>query len=295
MTRARMLMCPPDHYAIRYEINRWMDVDRPADPAVATAQWRSLRDAVADLPGVEVALIDPRPDLPDMVFTANGGLHVDERIVLGTFRHRERRGESAHFARWFEAHGYTVVTPPEGLYLEGAGDVVRTAGGWIGGYPQRSTASAHRWLAELLGEEVLSVELIDPRYYHLDTCLVVLGPESAACAPEAFDAYGMEVLRDRFPDLIEVEPEEGERFACNLVAWAGHAIVPAGCPRLTAALRERGWTTTEVEVGEYLKAGGACRCLVLTLPRKGTVVPGLERGGVDGCRFGSTRRARPQA
>ncbi len=271
---ARILMCPPDHYGIRYEINRWMDVSRPADPVAATAQWRSLRAAVADLPGVEVVEIAPRQDLPDMVFTANGGLHVDRRVVLGTFRHPERQGESPYFAAWFEAHGYRVVVPA-GLFLEGAGDVVRTATGWIGGYPQRSSASAHQWLAEILGEEVLSVELVDPRYYHLDTCLVVLGEQCAACVPDAFDAYGRAVLHDRFDDLIEVDPAEGERFACNLVAWAGHAILPAGAPRLAAALGERGWTTTAVESGEFIKAGGACRCLCLTLPEAGTVVSGL--------------------
>ncbi|RMF79832.1 MAG: amidinotransferase [Nitrospirae bacterium] len=275
MIPARILMCPPVHYGIEYEINAWMDLDRPADRAEAWRQWRRLRQAVADLPGVEVVEIAPVAGLPDMVFTANGGLHVDRRVVVGTFRHPERRGETPHFARWFEAHGYEPVLPPEGLFLEGAGDVVRTARGWIAGYPQRSSASAHRWLARLLGEEVLSVELVDPRYYHLDTCLVVLGPESAACAPAAFDTYGLRVLRAAFPDLIEVEPEEGARFACNLVAWAGHAVLPAGCPRLAAALAERGWTTTEVPMGEFIKAGGAARCLCLTLPERGTVVDGL--------------------
>lgn len=273
--RARMLMCPPDHYGIHYEINRWMDVSRPAAPVRAAAQWRCLRAAVADLPGVEVVEIAPRPGLPDMVFTANGGLHVDRRVVLGTFRHPERRGESGHFAAWFAAHGYQVVVPPDGLFLEGAGDVVRTATGWIGGYPQRSSASAHRWLAEALGEEVISVELVDPRYYHLDTCLVVLGSQCAACVAEAFDAYGLAVLHDRFADLIEVDSVEGERFACNFVAWARHAIVPAGSFRLAAALAERGWTTAEIAVDEFIKAGGACRCLVLTLPAAGTVVDGL--------------------
>ncbi len=272
---ARILMCPPDHYGIRYEINRWMDLDRPADPEAAAAQWRSLRAAVADLPGVAVVEIAPRPELPDMVFTANGGLHVDHRVVLGSFRHPERQGETPHFAAWFAAQGYRLVTPPDGLFLEGAGDVVRTATGWIAGYPQRSSASAHRWLAEVLGEEVISVELVDPRYYHLDTCLVVLGEQCAACAPEAFDAYGLTVLHDRFEDLIEVDPAEGERFACNLVAWAGHAILPAGCPRLAASLVERGWTTVAVDTSEYIKAGGACRCLCLTLPAQGTVVSGL--------------------
>jgi len=275
VTPARILMGPPDYYGIRYEINRWMHLDHPADPGRATAQWRSLRAAVADLPGVEVVEIAPQPDLPDLVFTANGGLHVDQRVVVGTFRHRQRQGETAYFAAWFAAHGFTVVTPPDGLVLEGAGDVVRTATGWIAGYPQRSNAAAHRWLAQLLGDEVLSVELIDPRYYHLDTCLVVLGETSAACVAEAFDAYGLAVLRERFADLIEVAGAEGERFACNLVAWAGHAILPAGCPRLRAALAERGWTTTAVEAGEFLKAGGACRCLCLTLPESATVVAGL--------------------
>jgi N-dimethylarginine dimethylaminohydrolase len=275
MPTAHMLMCPPDHYGILYEINRWMHREVQADPARAQAQWRNLRAAVADLPGVEVAEMAPVSGLPDMVFTANGGLHVDHRVVLGTFRYPERRGETPHFRDWFVSHGWQPIMPPDGHFLEGAGDVVRTAQGWIAGYPQRSNPLAHRWLVRVLAEPVVSLELIDPRYYHLDTCLVVLGGESAAYAQEAFDAYGRRVLTARFPDLIAVEGREAERFGCNLVAWAGHAVVPAGTPRLQAALRERGWVVTEVEVDEYIKAGGAARCLVLTLPAGGTVVTGL--------------------
>jgi N-dimethylarginine dimethylaminohydrolase len=273
--RASMLMCRPDHYGIHYEINRWMHKEIPADPVRAVRQWRNLRAAVADLPGVEVVEVAPVADLPDMVFTANGGLHVDHRVVVGTFRYPERRGETPNFHRWFADHGWEAIVPPEGQFLEGAGDVVRTARGWIAGYPQRSNPAAHRWLATVLDDPVLSLELVDPRYYHLDTCLVVLGEESAAYAPDAFDQYGRRVLAARFPDLIAVEGDEAERFGCNLVAWARHAILPSATPRLQAALRERGWHLAEVEVDEYIKSGGAARCLVLTLPVDGTVVGGL--------------------
>jgi N-dimethylarginine dimethylaminohydrolase len=274
-TTAHMLMCPPDHYGIHYEINRWMHKEVPADPVRAVRQWRNLRAAVGDLPGVEVIEVSPVAGLPDMVFTANGGLHVDHRVVLGTFRYPERRGETFYFQQWFADHGWDVVVPPEAQFLEGAGDVVRTAHGWIAGYPQRSSPAAHRWLTQALGDPVLSLELVDARYYHLDTCLVVLGAESAAYAPDAFDEYGRRVLAARFPDLIAVEGEEAERFGCNLVAWSGHAVVPAGTPRLQAALRERGWRVVAVEVNEFIKSGGAARCLVLTLPVQGTVVDGL--------------------
>lgn len=277
-----MLMCAPDHYGIHYEINRWMDVDVPADLVRARGQWRNLRAAVADLPGVEVEEIAPVAGLPDMVFTANGGLHVDHRVVVGTFRHPERSGETKHFESWFANRGWEVVVPPDGLFLEGAGDVLRTAEGWIGGYPQRSSPNAHRWLAQLLEEQVLSLELVDPRYYHLDTCLVVLGEETAAYAAEAFDDYGRRVLAAQFHDLIEVDASEAERFGCNLVAWAGHAVVPSGTPRLQAALRERGWQVQEVAVDEYIKSGGAARCLVLTLPESGTVVGGLVQARSHG-------------
>jgi N-dimethylarginine dimethylaminohydrolase len=272
---AYMLMCPPDHYGIHYEINRWMHREVQADPSRAQAQWRTLRAAVADLPGVEVVEVAPVNGLPDMVFTANGGLHVDRRVVTGTFRYPERRGETPYFHDWFVGHGWEAIMPTDDQFLEGAGDVVRTAHGWIAGYPQRSSPAAHRWLENVLREPVLSLELIDPRYYHLDTCLVMLGETSAAYAPDAFDRYGRRVLAARFPDLIAVEGPEAERFGCNLVAWAGHAVLPTGTPRLRAALRERGWVVAQVEVDEYIKAGGAARCLVLTLPARGTVVDGL--------------------
>ncbi len=39
----RILMCPPDHYGIEYEINPWMNRQRPADPRQRGADRGSRR------------------------------------------------------------------------------------------------------------------------------------------------------------------------------------------------------------------------------------------------------------
>jgi N-dimethylarginine dimethylaminohydrolase len=119
----RLLLCPPDHYSIQYEINPWMSKDRAADTPLVKAQWKGLFDTLSSL-DTEVNVITPSPTLPDMVFTANAGLTVGKRFIPSNFRHQERAGESKLFADWMEARGYEVIWLPETLYFEGEGDAL---------------------------------------------------------------------------------------------------------------------------------------------------------------------------
>ena len=191
----KLLLCPPDHYGIEYEINPWMSRARGADKPLVQAQWKGLFDTLSRL-DCKVELVPPQPKLPDMVFTANAGLTVGRRFIPSNFRHEERAGEAPHFARWMEEHGYEIVWLPKDLYFEGEGDALFGGDVLFCGYKFRTDINSHRAVADILGCLVISVELVDPRFYHIDTCFCPLPDGGAFWFPEAFDEYGQRAIRD---------------------------------------------------------------------------------------------------
>ncbi|HEX4607159.1 MAG TPA: arginine deiminase-related protein [Urbifossiella sp.] len=261
---ARVLMCPPDHYGIEYEINPWMNRSLGAVRELAFNQWRTLRDALRSL-GVAVEELIPQPGLPDLVFTANAGLVFGTRFVSSRFRHEVRARESPVFDAWFAGHGFGVEHLPEGMYHEGAGDALFCGDTLFAGYRTRSAAAAHQWVGTALGVRVLPVELVDPRFYHLDTCFCPLAPGEAIYFPGAFDDYGRKVLAAHVPKLIPVGEADAARFGCNAVVVGRAVIHNSRCPGLAAALGASGYRSIEVELDEFLKAGGSAKCLTLRL------------------------------
>jgi N-dimethylarginine dimethylaminohydrolase len=264
MNTPRILMCPPDHYGIEYEINPWMSRARGAAPERARQQWRDLHDALLQL-GVEIELMTPQPGLPDLVFTANAGLVFGNRFFSSRFAHPERQRETPQFDAWFAAHGFTVEHLPEGIYFEGAGDALFCGPILFAGYRIRSHAAGHLHLGNVLQRRVLPLELVDKRFYHLDTCFCPLAPGEAIYFPDAFDAYGRTVLQQHIPKLIPVIEAEAARFACNAVVVGKRIIVNAGSDRLAADLRQAGYDCRFVELDEFIKAGGSAKCLTLRL------------------------------
>lgn len=263
----KLLLCRPDHYGIEYEINPWMRRGQPANLRLARTQWQQLLETLEHL-GAEVELIPPQPKLPDMVFTANAGLVVDRHFFRSNFRHAERRAEGDHFARWFTQHGYTVEKLPEGLYFEGEGDALFCGNTLVCGYRFRSDVQSHQRLAEFFECLAVSVELVDARFYHLDTCFCALPEGGAFWFPPAFDKYARQAIRQHFAPLIEVAADEALHFACNAIVLGRDIVLPAGCPRLAADLTARGLRCHALPMSEFIKAGGACKCLTLFLPQR---------------------------
>jgi N-dimethylarginine dimethylaminohydrolase len=264
MRQPRILMCPPDFYGIEYEINPWMSRSRGSTPERAHRQWRALNDALVGL-GVRVELLEPQKGLPDLVFTANAGLVFGRRFFSSRFRHEVRARETPHFDAWFAAQGFTVDHLPEGMYFEGAGDALFCGPTLFAGYRIRSDVHGHHYLGRALNRQVLPLELIDPRFYHLDTCFCPLAPGEAIYYPPAFDAYGQRVLATHIPRLLDVREDEALRFGCNAVVVGKNVIVNTGCEKLAADLRGWGYQPTAVELDEFLKAGGSAKCLTLRL------------------------------
>jgi N-dimethylarginine dimethylaminohydrolase len=257
-------MCPPTHYGIEYEINPWMNRRVSSDPERSQGQWRALHDALIGL-GVAVELLDPVQGLPDLVFTANAGLVYRDLFLSSRFRYGERQGETPVFDHWFAEHGFTVEHTPDDHHFEGAGDALFCGETLFAGYRFRSDARSMQWVGDRLGVEVLPMELVDPRYYHLDTCFCPIAPDSAIYFPGAFDEYGRSVLWDRIRTLIEVSAEEAFSFSCNAVVVGRSIVLSSGAPKLARALERQGYQAVPLNLTEFIKAGGSAKCLTFRL------------------------------
>jgi N-dimethylarginine dimethylaminohydrolase len=264
---SRLLVCSPEYFQIDYEINPWMRRENAVVPSRAVNQWQALMKVFEEDIGVGIERMQPIPGLPDLVFTANAGVVSGRRAVISRFRYPERRREEVYFAQWFGEHGYEVVTLEESLYFEGAGDLLGFPDTWFGGYRQRSDIRAFPKLSEIFQREIIPLELIDTRFYHLDTCFCPLSGGELLYFPPAFDAYGLAAIGERIPEeqRLAVPEEEAIRFACNAVCIGKHIVIPADCPRTTRLLESRGYRIHDVELGEFMKSGGAAKCLTLAL------------------------------
>lgn len=261
---ARILMCPPDFYGIEYEINPWMNTERQTDHATAVSQWNDLRQILSHN-GAQIESLPPVPRLPDLVFTANAALIYHNRAIISRFLHDQRQGEEEHDANWLSSHGFAVETLPEDQFFEGAGDALFCGDTLFAGYRMRSQVTSHQAVAKRIGHRVIPVELVDPYFYHLDTCFCPLTSEIAAYFPGAFDDYGRQVLREHIPTLIEVDKDEARAFACNAVVIGSTVTTNTGCPFFHEQLRAVGFIPTATPLTEFVKAGGSAKCLTLRL------------------------------
>ena len=259
-----LLMCPPDFYGIEYEINPWMSRGRQSDLARSREQWQALCGLLISL-GADVRQMTPVKGLPDLVFTANAGLVWRDAVFLSHFRHAARQGETPLDETWFQSQGFSTEKLPEKWNFEGAGDALFCGDTLYAGYIIRSDAPAMQWLARRIGCRVIPLQLVDPFYYHLDTCFCPLSPQEAIYYPPAFDEYGRRALEAQLPGLIAVDPREAARFCCNAVVLGRDVIVNAGCPRLEEDLARRGYNPHSTDLEEFIKAGGSAKCLTLRL------------------------------
>jgi N-dimethylarginine dimethylaminohydrolase len=274
------VLCAPDHFAVLYAINPWMDPSRPVDRTRARAQWDELRATYERL-GHRVDVLPAAPGLPDMVFAANGALVVDGVAVGARFATAERAAEADHHLAWLRANGFPAAAPAlhvnegEGDFLF-AGDVVLAGSGF------RSEPAAHAEVAVRTGREVVPLRLVDPRYYHLDTALVVLddrgGPARAAAAaagerlrpavayfPPAFAAASLAELERRWPDAIIVQEPDAAVLGCNAVSDGHNVVLPVEAVGLAERLAHEGYVPVPVALDELLAAGGGPKCCTLEL------------------------------
>jgi len=265
-TPRHYLMCKPTFFEVSYEINPWMDVTVATDAELAVAQWEVLRDTYLSW-GHTLEFIDPVPGLPDMVYAANGATVIDGLVYSAKFRYAERAPEGPLYQKWFADAGFVTHTAAE--VNEGEGDILMVGDDILAGWGFRTDIASHAELARLTGRTVVSLELVNPHYYHLDTALTVLDSDPAhplvAYHPAAFSPASQQVLAERYPDALHIDDADAGHLGLNAVSDGLNVVVAPGAVGLAAALRERGFRPHPVDTSELLKGGGGAKCCTLEI------------------------------
>ena len=261
-TPPRVLMCRPEHFTVSYRINPWMYPENPTDTNLALSQWTVLYDTYRNL-GFQVDLIDPLVGLPDMVYSANGGFVLDGIAYGAKFHHHERGPEGPAYMEWFRAQGFEVVEPVEVNEGEGdfllVGDTILAASGF------RSDTGSHQEIADIYGREVVSLQLVNPSYYHLDTALAVVDSTTIAYLPSAFDESSLGILRERYPEAIIATEEDAAVLGLNSFSDGHNVVIAERAITFAAELADRGYNPMGVELSELLLGGGGVKCCTLEL------------------------------
>ncbi len=263
-TKRSVLMCRPEHFTVSYRINPWMHPDTPTNTALAVQQWEVLYKTYLDL-GFDVNLVDPVEGLPDMVYAANGGFVIDNIAYGASFTYPERQPEGPAYMDWFTEQGFDVRVPVE--VNEGEGDFLLVDGVILAGTGFRTASNSHEEVASIFGREVVSLTLINPSFYHLDTALAVLDPHNVAYLPSAFDEPSLEILRARFPDALIVTEEDAAVLGLNSFSDGFNVVIAARAKDFERELRERGYNPIGVDLSELLLGGGGVKCCTLELRR----------------------------
>jgi len=260
-TRRHYLMCAPAYFDVTYAINPWMSLDSEADSTLAVRQWNDLRATYLEL-GHQVDLIAPQPGLPDMVFAANGGLVVDGRALGASFTHVERQPEGPAYLEWFASAGLRSIHHPVEVN-EGEGDLLTVGDVILAGTGFRTTPAAHAEVRRIFRREVVTLQLVDPRFYHLDTALSVLDDHTIAYYPGAFSAASRETLRRRYPSAIQASEADAAVLGLNAVSDGYNVVLTKHAAQLAENLRDHGFNPIGVDLSELLKAGGGAKCCTL--------------------------------
>ncbi|MEU4677152.1 dimethylargininase [Micromonospora sp. NPDC023737] len=260
------LMCSPEHFAVEYAINPWMDVTAPVDTELTVKQWDRLRETLVQL-GHEVHLLTPERGLPDMVYAANGAFVVDGVVYGAQFKHEQRAAEAAAHRAFYESQGWRFIAPSE--TNEGEGDfayVPEAHGGLIlAGHGFRTELPAHAEAQEALGRPVVSLRLVDPRFYHLDVALAAIDDANIVYFPGAFSAASQKVLAQLFPDAVIADDADIMAFGLNLVSDGLNVVLNSQAAGLAEKLEAVGYHPVPVELSELKKGGGSVKCCIAEL------------------------------
>jgi len=259
-----ILMCPPTYFDIEYEINVWMHEDNQPSEQTAHEQWDALYKIYTEQRGWQVELINPVKGLPDMVFATDCCIKVGDKILLSSFRYPERQPETAHFEKWFSDHGYTHLKQASNFF-EGGGDNLLCGSKILAGHGFRSAPEAAEEMRQYFDIEVVSLKIVDPRFYHLDTSLAVLSDDTVASYLPALDDASQQRLRQAIPNVIEATLEEAQGFGLNAVSDGQTVITSDANQSLLDKYKAAGFEVISTPILEFRKSGGGVKCLTLDL------------------------------
>jgi N-dimethylarginine dimethylaminohydrolase len=262
----QVLMCKPDYFSVDYQINPWMQIGS-VNKLKAKSQWNIL---VASLKKqkIRVNIIRQKKGLPDMVFAADQGIIKNKNLVLSNFHYMQRQNETNFYLKWFEKQDFTIHKLPKNYFFEGSGECL-----WLGeklliGTGFRNSPNICKFLSKFLKREAICLELVNPKFYHLDTCVFVLNSDTVFYYPPALSPKSIKTLKSIAKNLIQLQDNEANNFAANSITTDHHVILQRGNSNSANNLSSLGYKTVELDVSEFMKSGGGIHCLIQTLEEK---------------------------
>jgi len=256
----KILLCRPSYFRVDYKINPWMKIGS-VDQQIALAQWENLVKEYKKL-CLSIEIIEQNQKFPDMVFATDQGVLIkDKEILLSRFRYIERRGESEYYKKWYLDHGYKIKILPDNIFFEGGGELQHWRNNLLIGFGFRTDQNAINSVEKIFNKRSIKLELVDKRFYHLDTCLMVLNDDVIFYYPQAFSSNSIHQLKSIVPNLIKIEYGEVINFAANSFVCGATVFMQEGNPKISSQMVKLGYEVVTVNVGEFIKAGGGAHCL----------------------------------
>lgn len=259
----KILMCPPDYFQIEYEINPWMSVKNQVDKFLALKQWQNLYKIYTGHLHNKVNLIPARQGIPELTFIGDSVFIHKNKVVASNFVYKKRREEAEHAINWFLKRNYIVKRLPANIFFEGSADAFVWDNKILGSFGMRSDKEAYNIISDFFGLEAIPLELIDSKFYHLDTALFPISRNLIAWWPPAFSGESRDKIENLGAELIKVNYNEANKFVCNSISMEDTIIMPKGCLIFREEVAKRGYKIIELDVSEFMKAGGGIKCLTL--------------------------------
>ena len=265
MQNTSVLMSSPEYFRVEYSINPWMVEGAEINLELAKDQWGGLKSTIEKC-GAEVNVIPGNTVYPDLVFTANSGIIKDKSVLISNFKYQERHGEEVIYENWFRKNGYDVARIPSEHKFEGRGDAFVYGEYLIGSYGIRSDKEALLYIADHFQLIPKITKLVDEKFYHLDTCFQILPTKNndAIFYPDAFEDESLSEFSDLF-NLIPIHKDDANKLACNALVINDSVIFPSENIEIIENVAQSGCNVEISNVSEFMKSGGACQCLVITL------------------------------
>lgn len=265
MVNKKIIMCPPEYYEIEYSINPWMNINTKIDNKKAVEQYTGLKNTFIKY-GAEVIELTPEKGLPDMVYACNSGYVEGNTYVKANFKAQQRKNEADIAEKYFSNNKYQVFDLPENIIFEGEGDVIRSKSKYFLGYGQRSDLMAKDYLEDIIGKRFFELELIDPYFYHLDTCFGPLSDDIVVVNESAFSEDSLVRIYEKFKHVITTNETDNSVLACNLVVIGNNVFLGKGISEeLCYSLKKYKFNVIEIDMSEFLKGGGSVKCLALEI------------------------------
>ncbi len=271
----KVLMVDPEYFDVVYVINPHMEGNEgTVEAGEARQQWKEVRQSFEAL-GLPVSVVEGQKDLPDMVFAANQSLPCETEdghrfVVMSKMQSDHRKDEVPYIEQWYRQNGYEIHYLDDDIEtFEGMGDAIWHTGKRLlwGGHGIRSSSSAYEQISEELDVPVIMLQLTDPSFYHLDTCLGILDSNTALIYPDAFSDDSLDLIHTLIPNVIEADRYEAEElFACNASCPDGkNVLIQKGTDEVNRQLTAQGFVVHELDTTEFLKAGGSVYCMKMLI------------------------------